>query len=382
MKVKKIVFLVSQINIGDMATSNSIFLTLSKEINIEQRHDLDANQDFGLIAKKYSAITNKDIVFAVGEKAMALLHYLNQNKLLDSQKSYIAASIHQYDDNIKNLPLDYIALPEIVLDSLAKKTLINSIKSSTLTFTVPTSNPSIDELKIAYDNWNIIDKPKIDNDYIIVMLPGDAPDSNNKIQYFTKQSAKLLFDNLEDLWQRSGARHKIILHNGPRTGRYDENSGELSNDHESDKLDKISEYFVNLLESSKMESKFFNFYFENGKPISVFNQLLYLAQLKNQDNYFILPGESVSMLGQIPLYVNADKAIVFKSSSMNQAHELVFDSAINHHYLSYFATQGEVAVPIPPVKREHDDVWDIVHDVVEGYELVGRHICDIEVEKN
>ena len=159
------------------------------------------------------------------------------------------------------------------------------------------------------------------------MLPGDAPDSNNKIKYFTKNSAKELFNNIYELWKNSGSKHKIIIHNGPRTGKYDQSTGKIDSNHEDNKTDKISEYFIELLNSSKMEFSFFNFNFESDglikKSNSIYKQMLYIAKTKDKDNYFIIPGESVSMIGQVPLYIKSDKVILFKSTSMNQEHELV-----------------------------------------------------------
>jgi hypothetical protein len=89
----------------------------------------------------------------------------------------------QYDNYIKDLPLDYLAIPESVLNTDEKKQVINKIPKVTLTFSVPTDNPTIFELKESYEKWDITNKPNLDNDYIIIMLPGDAPDSNNKIKY-------------------------------------------------------------------------------------------------------------------------------------------------------------------------------------------------------
>lgn len=378
MAYKKIIFLFSKVNIGDVANANSIFNKLLKKSNIKERVDIDVNEDFNLIADKYSSIKQKDIVFAVGEKAMGFLNYLHKNELIDKQESKIAAIIHQYDERIKEVPLDYISLPEVVIDSEEKKNIINNISSSTLTFSVPTNNPSIELLKQSYDNWNIANKPSLEHSYIIVMLPGDAPDSKNNMQFFTKESADFLFEDIKNLWINKASKHKIVIHNGPRTGRYDSNSGDISCDHESEEIDQISKYFLSLFDNSSIEYQFFNFSFklENGakKAISVFNQLLYISQTENKDNYFIVPGESISMLGQIPLYLEANKIIVFKPSSMNEAHESVFNSAVKHNYISYFDNNKEVITPDYYIKRDKDDVDEIVNDMLIKLDFEG--VCE------
>ncbi len=372
----EIVFLCSSANIGDRASSQALLNEFSKKMNITKTYTIDTSKDFDLLSKEYTSISSKNFVFAVGEKSLDFLQYLNQHHLLKNDESFIAASIHQYDNNLNNLPLSYISIPEAVINTEEKKQIIYKIPASTLTFSVPTLNPNIETLKQSYDSWNIYNKPNLNDDHIIIMLPGDAPDKNNKIHYFTKNSAKQLFDDVRLLWKQSGSKHKIIVHNGPRTGKYDENSGELSSDHEEDKIDKISEYFINLLKSSEMEFSFFNFKFEVEanikKSVSVFNQLLYIAQTSNKDNYFIIPGESVSMLNQISLYVKSDKAIVFKSSSMNEEHEIMFNSAFNHSYVSYFEDQSKrIITPEHPTKRDGDDVTQIVHDVIESFQMSG-----------
>jgi hypothetical protein len=127
---------------------------------------------------------------------------------------------------------------------------------------------------------------------------------------------------------------------------------------------------VELLKNNEVPHQFFNFAFVvsegNKKPISVFNQLLYLAQ-SNGENFFIIPGESVSMLGQIPLYMFSQKAIVFKPSSMNSDHEVIFQKAFLQNFASYFDDNGKVIFPEQNIKRAMDDSALIAHDLIEGY---------------
>lgn len=52
------------------------------------------------------------------------------------------------------------------------------------------------------------------------MLGGDAPDQN-EMKCFTKESAELLVKRLEFLMNESDKKRKIIVQNGPRTGKHD-----------------------------------------------------------------------------------------------------------------------------------------------------------------
>lgn len=216
-----------------------------------------------------------------------------------------------------------------------------------------------------------MNKPLLANKYIIVMMPGDAPDSNEKIRYFTKDSATKLFQDVYKLWEDKGKEHKIIIENSPRTGKFDPNTGALVGKHEYIKgqnpevaVDKISKYFVSLFKD--IDHQFFNFAFEidgeQKRTISVFNPLLYLAN-QGEDNIFILPGSSVSLMAQIPLYLPTDRIILFKTSSMNEDHENIFNAAFNRNYLSYFNTNGEVVMPGVIEQRMEDDSLQIARDI-------------------
>lgn len=371
--IKTIIFLCSSVNIGDLSNKSSILNELLQKTPIENIHTIDTDKEFSSISKEFLSFSNHEVIFSIGEKSLDFLHYLHNKNLLNSDKSYIAASIHQYDNYIKDLPLDYLAIPESTLNTDEKKQVINKIPKVTLTFSVPTDNPTIFELKESYEKWDITNKPNLEDDYIIIMLPGDAPDSNNKIKYFTKNSAKKLFDSIYVLWKNSGSKHKFIIHNGPRTGKYDQSTGKIVSSHDDNKIDEISEYFIELLNSSKMDFRFFNFNFEtdgaNKKSNSIYKQMLYIAQIEHKDNYFIMPGESVSMIGQIPLYIKPEKAILFKSSSMNKDHELIFNSAFNNNYISYFNDIGEIINPINPATKLIDDTKIIVQNLLEDLNL-------------
>lgn len=366
---QNIVFLCSHVNIGDVDARNAIVTKLETHSVAFQKYTLDANEQYEAVVQEYKLIAKKDIIFAFGEKGAELLAKLNQDGLINNKESYLALSIHQFDNNIKSLPLDYIALPRMVVNTEEKTEAISKIPSKTLTFSVATHNPTIAELKIAYDNWNIQNKPSLDDNYIIIMLPGDAPDPAGRIRFFSKDSADNLLKDITELLHRNGNQHKIIVHNGPRTGKYrqDEDDLEVACKHLfSNQIDEISLYFLELLNKNNIDYVFYNFFFDNNKPVSVFHQLLYIAQTKGKDNYFILPGESTSMLGQLPLYLTGDKIIVFKASSMNEDHEKVFHLAVEHNYVSYFTENYQIVKPDLVVNRERDDADSIVLDLLAG----------------
>ena len=149
--IKTIIFLCSSVNIGDLSNKSSILNELLQKTQIENIYTIDTDKEFSSISKEFLLLSNHEVIFSIGEKSLDFLHYLHNKNLLNTDKSYIAASIHQYDNYIKDLPLDYLAIPESVLNTDEKKQVINKIPKVTLTFSVPTDNPTIFELKESYE---------------------------------------------------------------------------------------------------------------------------------------------------------------------------------------------------------------------------------------
>ena len=377
----KILVLCSALNAGDVSHSKAVLEAISNNNITVQKYEIDASKPADFVEKEYKVATEqigggKYITFAVGEKAMGALDDLAKSNALDTKHSYTALGIHQYFDTISKLQLNYIDIPEATLDTKAKLGVISKIPAKTLTFAVPANNPTPQILKESYDNWDTKDKPSLGGKYIIVMLPGDAPDQSGKMQYYTTQSNKTLFDDVQKLWKKLGPDYKVIVQNGPRTGKHDSTTGKIACLHEYKNgedskiaVDKISQQFIDDLRAAGIDHSFYNFAFEldgdKKRVVSYFNQLLYLAQ--NSNSYFVLPGESVSMLGQIPLYIESDRIIAFQPSSMNSAHKSIFDLAVGRSYISYFGDDGRIAPAKKRIKRQGDDAVDVAKDMLSGY---------------
>lgn len=305
---------------------------------------------------------------------MEFFKYLSDTNSINNKRSYNCLVIHQYFNMIPELKLNHIIIPEATIDDSRKKKVIYSFPKQTLTFASLSNNLSREELKLTYDNWKDPHKPLLDKDYIIIMMPGDAPDTSNKMHYFTKESAKELFNNVYKLWINQGKKHKIIIQNGPRTGKYSPDTGYIRGKHEyhfgqdpSTAIDDVSKYFIQLFQ--EMDYLFLNFAIEinenNRKIISYYNPLLYLATQNN--NIFIISGASISLIGEIPLYLPANRIILFKPSSMNESHNSIFNLAFKQHYLSYFSSNGEVVTPKIIRKRNNNDVSLVAKDILTGF---------------
>lgn len=375
----KILLLVSSIHVGDLSQADAIIKALSSKYTIE-RLNIDANQSLEAAREEYLSKleiipeNEKYITIAVGEKGMELLKYLSDADSINNKKSYNCLVIHQYFNQLSELSLDHIIIPEAVINNDAKKKVIDKLSKHTLVFAPLGNNLSREELKLTYDHWKDPNKPSLDKDYIIIMMPGDAPDPSNKMHYFTKQSAKKLFNNIYKLWVENGRKHKIIIQNGPRTGKYSPKTTEIIANHEyklgedpSTAIDDVSKYFVQLFQ--EMDYSFFNFAIEidgkNRRTISFYNPLLYLATQRN--NIFIISGASISSVGQVPLYLPSNRVILFKPSSMNDSHNTIFNLAFKRNYLSYFSSTGEVILPKVIGKRSDDDASLVAKDILGGF---------------
>jgi hypothetical protein len=73
-------------------------------------------------------------------------------------------------------------------------------------------------------------------------------------------------------------------------------------------------------------------------------------------------------MAQIPLYLPADKIILFKTSSMNEDHENIFNAAFKRNYLSYFNANGEVITPNIIEQRKENDSLQIARDISSALE--------------
>lgn len=367
----KILFLVSALNAGDMSHMQS----LENNFPEHQIEVIDTSQEDAL-AKYNSNIpadNEKYITIAIGPSGKAML----QN-LADDLNNYRVLSTHQYTKDIGGIitagKINHLAVPEATLNFVAREA-IRGINSSML-FAVPTKNPDLDELTASYEVWNIADKPSLEEKYIIVTLPGDAPiaviekpgdvslSDGSKVRLFNEESALELFNFVKSLWQEKGRGHRVLIQNSPRTGKYAEN-GSVVGEHRGNR-DHISNKFVDWLCDNDISFEFFDFTFNQKSDEKSYNPLLYIAT-QGRDNYYITPGESVSMMGQIPLYIDPLKHIVFKPSSMNEAHEAVCKKASERGYFSTIDEFGVVS-PENPRMRETDDASELAQDIARKFE--------------
>jgi len=369
---------------------------------------LDPNnaQDFQRIDQinKNDILANA-LILAIGRDGLEALCALNRAGSLAELKLKnvsIGLSIHRYFSGIKTLSLvlDFIAIPKTLLDEQAQK-VISSISTRVFTLSKPTQNPSVNDLCMAYHNSDISPvrenryfrdeqvgvnedeaKPSLSHPYIIVSLPGDVVNINSDPKCFSEVSAQELFESILALRARHGNEHTILVQNSYRTGQFNPQTGLVECRHEYTQgadpklaIDKISNFFIDLLEKNNIPYHFYNFAWvvkrKSKTEESVYNALLYVA-LSNPNNYFIVPGDSEKMLLQVPLYLRPEQIIVFKSSSMDVSHYALCESSCLRRHLCFFIQSPEGIKVKPPIYIAQYLMQDDATLVINGIQALSE----------
>ena len=380
----KIIVLVSALNLGDVSNAESTIDAI--KAHAPQDHievsTIDTNTKESQLVQTFVKNTkNRDAynaIIAIGDNGLNALKLLNAKNAI-KQNTYIYWSGHQFFDALKDykaLGIDHIMLPSFTIDNERIAQLKTNLVNVNTTFGVPTKFAAVPELKKSYDNWDgekwgYGTKPLLNKRYIIVTLPGDAPDVDGKIKLFTKKSAHALFDDIRNLY-RMAPSSEVVVQNGPRTGKYDSNNQVICTHEYSQgttpQIDSVTEYFISLLSHSKMKYTLHNFAFELDKrgkktSYSTYNPLLYVAL--NTDSYYVIPGESVSQISQFTTYIKPEKLVVFESDSMNSSHQKLLGEAFALGYLSKFH-QGHVMLPKNITQRSSDYTHQLASDILRG----------------
>lgn len=146
-----------------------------------------------------------------------------------------------------------------------------------------------------------------------VVLPGDAPDENGVMKFFTPDDARRLARNIVAL---EGVHKHYLVTNGPRTGSHDyESKVKLEpSPHRSNVVDPVTSAFTAEL-VAKGADKISLYDFQFSKLPSVYQAMLSLAA----DGMRIhIPGESTSMVTESTDV--ADNVVIDMVPSMNQDH--------------------------------------------------------------
>ena len=155
-------------------------------------------------------------------------------------------------------------------------------------------------------------KPQLE-DLLGIVLPGDAPDKQGEMLYFTPEHAKKLAKNIVAI---EGPNKHYLVTNGPRTGSHDYISKKKLDPsrHRSQKVDEVTSAFMDeLTKLGVKKMQLFDFQFS--KLPSVYQALLSLAA---DGMRLHIPGESTSMVTESTDV--ASNIVIDLVPSMNQDH--------------------------------------------------------------
>lgn len=333
-------------NVGDdnncLAIHKGIEDLLQKKKVTHDSQFLSQNKlDFKKIEEDFKkSNSNFFIIIASGLKGINSLI-----KFKDRLQSFPVFSIwsgHQYFHTLKNYlkKINTIILPKSVFKS--EPSINKDIKKNRNTFlfttTLPTNLSQKELLEEFLKNKESIPKKK---SYTLVMLGGDSIQKNGQIQYFTKKQAKNLTRNIIKLQKKEPTF--LLITNGPRTGKFNQETGRKTNSHSVNKtlgtceIDRISHTFLFELEKNGLKKtinfSFYNFCFgEKSFYKALLGSLISNSKESNSKNTLILPGESTSMISEassIFSKLKRIKILSYETSAMNSEHKIFIDEISN-----------------------------------------------------
>lgn len=271
------------------------------------------------------------------------------DQLKDNPNLILVESSHQLEkfqeDVVKKV--DVLAIPAHVLS----EGILARLKGHRA-FIAPTRGvahtSTADTLQAAYaKHMESLPAPRTP---VVFILGGDAPDSEGRTHYYTKEDVD---KNLEGLSKHLNLKdHSLLVFNGFRTGRFDPTSEDpakprinVPEPHKKYKdasgmeqyaVDGITTYAVEQLKTiyGLTEGEdFFVYDFHDGEP-SMLEAAYGLALAKK--GYIVLPGESTSMITQ---------ALDAAAPAMPMNHVLVYEhGAMNPGHRAYLQNDSRIRV--------------------------------------
>jgi hypothetical protein len=306
--------LVNEENAGDknqvLGISNAVKSLQSQQDVVEEIFNVSDKEKF--INAVQSKTDEQVIIIASGTPTIEIL-----TQLKPARNVIIVHSSHQLTQQHNQLTgvAHIIALPAYTVNDNNLKELRSAFTEVVTTAGVA-HNLSVSAIQQEYEN-NKNDIPVADN-YMGVILGGDAPTPEQKILYYTSEESKNLAKFIAEK-VKATKRHLLIL-NGPRTGQYDPVTQERINEsHRNGKLDNVTSAFKDQLrEEGLTEGKDFTLYdFQFGKP-SYYKAVIGALYLNSSPIY--VAGESTSMVSETADCLAKGKVTAFFHKAMNPNH--------------------------------------------------------------
>jgi len=259
---------------------------------------------------EHDLTTQKVVIVGIGEGGVKGVQDLSpQKNLIIALTSHML--LKDYENSDLQNKVNYIALPAHV-SLLEKKRIGNKLIETT---GVSHNRQSLDVDKTYADYKKEL--PESDT-YFAVVLGGDAPSPTKEIKHFTTFDADKLAQYV--IAEVKKTNRQVLVLNGPRTGKYDENGQEIPTSHKNGSYDFVTAHFVKTLESGldKKNIKVLDFQFKDKPPFNTFD--LVLGALKEKEGTILVPGESTSMISEAVDNLPQGKVLIYENGAMNNVH--------------------------------------------------------------
>ncbi len=306
-----------------------------------------ASADLSAVKHSIAISKNKSIILSCAYYGIDAIAYLKA----DQKVAHNAIAVH-LSHQILNSPnakheqmvqkngysgADLIVLPSHVLDEVSIKNLTSEYTKLLQTIGVA-HNTYLSDLEIAYNRDKAM-LPKAKK-YLGVILAGDAPDSNGEMHYYTTEDAYKLAEHVSKLAIKE--KYTVLVGNGPRTGKFDPNTGREANVHKDGIVDPVTQRFVEILRDKQVDFKLFDF--QKGQPSR--KELMFGAILKNPGSKILVPGESTSMISESIDLLPKGSIIIYQNSAMNESHNKHTKAEFDNGRASCMDLNMNVAHPI------------------------------------
>jgi hypothetical protein len=284
-------------------------------------------KDLEMVKNNIIRSKNKSIILSCASYGVDAISYLKADPKVASNSIAVHLS-HQIlnSDSVTHTSLvqkndysgaDLIILPSHILDNISIKQL-TSDKTMLLQTIGISHNTYLSDIEKAYEkDKNLLPNS---NKYIGVILAGDAPDSTEKIYYYTPLEAAKFAMFVSKLAKNEN--YTILVSNELRTEKHDFNTGKEMDVHNDSNIDLVTQKFIEVLEAGKVNYKLFDF--QKGQPS--YKELIFAAILKHPGSKILVPGESTSMISEALDLLPKGSIIIYKNSAMNEAHNRYAES--------------------------------------------------------
>ncbi|MDP1724401.1 MAG: hypothetical protein Q8L85_06835 [Alphaproteobacteria bacterium] len=315
-----------------------------KEFNMGQESDLRF-----YVNTLQSNVDKKPIILAVGEKTV--------NSFSEMLPFVDTISVHLCHMVTSDHPklvgkVDFMALPIHAIDHFDQT--IAGTKTQLIKTIGVSHNRQIETIEQIYQaNKNKISK---NGPYLGIILGGDAPTPEGKIQLFTEENVRHLANYVADMRQD---RHLLII-NGPRTGKHDAQLQEIKTSHRDGQKDFVTQAFVDELSKRKIsEDQYTLFDFQFNVPNNDMD--LVLGALRQTQSSVLVPGESTSSISECIDVLHPNAVSVYCNTAMNLVHGAHVKSEMDANRIKLLSLD---------LKEVHDDYKIDVQPVSSAAETI------------